>query len=298
MTKQLVSDKNNLAGSNVALFQEKEIRKVWNDKEGKWYFSVEDVVFALTNSRDPKQYINKMRKRDEFLSAGWVQIVHTLAIPTAGGLQKMNCADTEGILRIIQSIPSKQAEPFKRWLARVGRERIDEINNPELAGKRMHDLYLRKGYSEEWVEQRERGIVSRNALTDEWRNRGAREGRDYAILTNEIYRTGFGLTAREYKEFKGIEKHDNLRDSMTEMELALTNLGEVTAKELHKKNDSYGVPELKKDATDAGEVVGLARGEAEKRLGESVVSKKNYKGLRGFDEVNKIEGGRRELDEG
>ena len=160
---------------------------------------------------------------------------------TRGGYQKINCADTEGILRIIQSIPSPKAEPFKRWLAKVGSERIEEINNPELAMDRMKQIYEKKGYSKSWIEQRERGITTRHNLTDEWKERGANIGKDYAILTNEIYKSGFGLTAKEYKNIKGIHESQNLRDSMTNIELALTNLGEATAVEFHRKNNSQGI---------------------------------------------------------
>lgn len=268
---------NSNQSNHVALFEQKQIRRIWNDKEEKWYFSVVDIVDALVDSKDPKQYVKKLRQRDEWLDFEWGTICTPLgSIGKDGKKRKIIMSDTKGILRIIQSIPSKKAEPFKLWLAKVGSERIEEINNPELAGKRMHDLYLQKGYSETWVHQRERGIVSRNALTDEWRKRGAREGRDYAILTNEIYETGFGLTANEYKEYKQISKSRNLRDSMTEMELALTNLGEVTARELHLKNDSIGLAGLKQDTSEAGEVVRTAKKEVEKRLGTPVVSKKNY----------------------
>lgn len=259
---------------NLALFEEKEIRKTWVD--GKWYFSIEDVVFALTDSKDPKQYISKMRKRDIYLSEGWVQFVHTLKMDTKGGKQKVNCADTEGILRIIQSIPSPKAEPFKRWLAKVGRERVDEINDPELAAIRMHDLYKKKGYADDWIDQRERGIYTRNILTDEWSNRGAKRGIDYAILTNEIYESGFGLSAKEYKDLKNINDNQNLRDSMTNLELALTNLGEATAVELHKKNNSIGLPKLKNDVNRAGVALNKAKQAVEEELETSVVTSKNY----------------------
>ena len=198
----------------------KQIRKIWN--ESKWYFSIEDVVYALTDSKDPKQYVNKLRQRDEELGKGWVQIVHTLKMNTKGGKQKINCADTEGILRIIQSIPSPKAEPFKRWLAKVGSERIEEINNPELAMDRMKQIYERKWYSKAWIEQREKGIIARHNLTDEWKERGVNPGRDYAILTNEIYKSGFGFSAKEYKQLKGLHESQNLRDSMTNIELTLT----------------------------------------------------------------------------
>lgn len=259
---------------NLALFEEKEIRKTYIN--GKWFFSIEDVVYVLTNSKDPKQYINKLRKRDEFLSKGWVQIVHTLKMKTNGGLQKINCADTEGILRIIQSIPSAKAEPFKIWLSKVGSERIAEINDPELAMRRMRELYAKKGYSKSWIAQRERGIATRNNLTDEWSERGARVGVDYAILTNEIYKSGFGITASEYKDIKQIHESQNLRDSMTNIELALTNLGEAAAVEIHKKNDSIGMENLKTDVNKAGNIMNKARTELELELERSVISSENY----------------------
>lgn len=259
---------------NLALFEEKEIRKTFVN--GKWYFSIEDVVYALTDSKDPKQYINKLRKRDTYLGEGWVQIVQALKMHTNGGAQKINCSDTEGILRIIQSIPSSKAEPFKRWLSKVGSERIEEINNPELAMKRMHELYERKGYSKAWIAQREKGIATRNNLTDEWNERGAKVGVDYAILTNEIYKSGFGLSASEYKVLKQIHESQNLRDSMTNIELALTNLGEAAAVEIHKKNDSYGMSKLKVDVNKAGRIMNNAKSELEFELERSIISPENY----------------------
>ena len=191
-----------------------------------------------------------------------------------GKLRATDAMKTEQVLRLIQTIPSPKAEPFKLWLAQVGKERIDEIADPELAVQRMRRIYAEKGYSESWIQQRERAIAARNKLTDEWKFRGAKEGRDFAILTNEIYKTGFGLDAKAYKNLKGVEKKHNLRDAMTEMELALTNLGETTARELHKKNDSFGMSELKQDVGEAGQVVGVAKNEVEKRLGEPVVTDK------------------------
>ena len=260
--------------NKLALFEEKQIRKTWN--ENKWYFSIEDVVLALTDSKDPKQYINKLRKRDEYLNQGWVQIVHTLKMETNGGKQKINCADTEGILRIIQSIPSPKAEPFKRWLAKVGSERIEEINNPELAMDRMKQIYEKKGYSKSWIEQRERGITTRHNLTDEWKERGVESKKDYAILTNEIYKSGFGLTAKEYKNIKGLHESQNLRDSMTNIELALTNLGEAAAVEIHKKNNSQGLGDLKDDMNKAGKVLNKAKEQLENELERPVVTSENY----------------------
>ena len=260
--------------NKLALFEEKYIRKTW--KDDKWYFSIEDIVYALTDSKDPKQYINKLRQRDEHLSQGWVQIVHTLKMDTRGGKQKINCADTEGILRIIQSIPSPKAEPFKRWLAKVGSERIDEINNPELAMDRMKQIYEKKGYSKAWIEQRERGIATRHNLTDEWKERGANTSKDYAILTNEIYKTGFGYDALEYKNIKGLHESQNLRDSMTNIELALTNLGEAAAVEFHQNNNSIGLDELKSDVNKAGKVLNKAKNEIELELKRPVVTSANY----------------------
>ena len=260
--------------NKLALFEEKEIRRTY--QEGKWYFSVVDVVFALTNSKDPKQYINKLRKRDEILNKGWVQIVHPLKLDTNGGKQSINCADTEGILRIIQSIPSPKAEPFKRWLAKVGSERIEEIQNPELAMDRMKELYEKKGYSKSWINMRERGIATRHNLTDEWKERGISKGIEYAILTNEIYKSGFGVTAKEYKDIKGLHESENLRDSMTNIELALTNLGEATAVEFHKKNDSKGLKELKNDMSEAGTVINSAKKEIERKLERPIITSDNY----------------------
>lgn len=269
--------------NKLALFEEKEIRKTWDN--GKWYFSVEDVVYVLTDSKDPKQYINKLRKRDNILSQGWVQIVHTLKMTTNGGKQKINCADTEGILRIIQSIPSPKAEPFKRWLAKVGSERIEEIHNPELAMDRMKLIYEKKGYSKVWIEQRERGIVTRHRLTDEWKYRGVRIRRDYAILTNEIYKSGFGFTAKEYKGIKRLHDSQNLRDSMSNLELALTNLGEASAVEFHEKNRSHGLEELKTDMNKAGKVLNKAKQEIEKELESPVITASNYIELTNKDEL-------------
>lgn len=270
--------------NKIALFEEKEIRRTWQDE--KWYFSIEDIVYVLTDSKDPKQYINKLRKRDEILGKGWVQIVHTLKMKTKGGVQKINCADTEGILRIIQSIPSKKAEPFKRWLAKVGKERIDEINNPELAMDRMKRLYEQKGYSKAWIEQRERGITTRHNLVDEWNERGANNSLDYAILTNEIYKSGFGLTAKEYKKVKKIHESKNLRDSMTNIELALTNLAEASAVEIHKSNESVCMNDLKKDANDAGKVMKKAKDELEDKIKRPVVSSENHLDLTNKNRLN------------
>ena len=207
--------------THIALFQRKEVRRTIHNNE--WWFVVEDVVLALIESRDPKQYIQRMKQRDPELGKGWVQIVHTLSVPTDGGPQPMLCANTEGLFRIIQSIPSPKAEPFKRWLARVGYERVQEIENPELAAKRTRAIYQAKGYSDDWIEKRMRSIAIRDELTDEWKKRGVKEQREYAILTAEISKAAFGLTPTEYAEFKRL-KRENLRDHMTDLELIFSML--------------------------------------------------------------------------
>ncbi len=211
--------------TKIAIFKGNRVRKTTHNNE--WWFVVEDVVVALTDTPNPKDYINKMRLRDEELSKGYGHFVHTLFVETAGGRQKMNCANTEGIFRIIQSIPSSKAEPFKRWLSKVGYERVQEIENPELSSKRTRALYRAKGYSDDWIEKRMRGIAIREELTDEWQKRGAREQRDYEILTSEISKATFGLTPHEYKKHKGL-KRENLRDHMNDLELIFTMVGPVT----------------------------------------------------------------------
>ena len=260
----------------LALFEEKQIRKTW--KDNKWYFSVIDVIFALTDSVKPRDYWYRVKKRaSEEEQIELSTICRQLKLESIDGKKyNTDCADTEGILRIIQSIPSPKAEPFKRWLAKVGSERIEEINNPELAMDRMKEIYEKKGYSKSWIEQRERGIITRHNLTDEWKERGVKNSLEYAILTNEIYQSGFGLTAKEYKTIKGLHDSQNLRDSMTNLELALTNLGEATAVEFHKKNDSVGISELKDDMNKAGKVLNKAKEEIEKELERPVVTNINY----------------------
>ena len=263
--------------NNLALFEEKEIRRTY--QEGKWYFSVVDVVFALTDSKNPRRYWSDLKIK---LSAEGYDIqlydfiVQLKLESTDGKKYKTDCADTEGILRIIQSIPSPKAEPFKRWLAKVGSERIEEIQNPELAMDRMKELYEKKGYSKSWINMRERGIATRHNLTDEWKERGISKGIEYAILTNEIYKSGFGVTAKEYKDIKGLHESENLRDSMTNIELALTNLGEATAVEFHKKNDSKDLNELKNDMSEAGNVINSAKKEIERKLERPIITSDNY----------------------
>src|SRR3989338_7070075 len=248
--------------TSIAIFKGKGIRKTIHNNE--WWFAIVDVVAILTDSAQPEGYIKDMRRRDPELSKGWGQIATPLLIETAGGPQKINCANTEGIFRIIQSIPSPKAEPFKRWLAKVGHERIQEIENPELAMDRMKTIYEKKGYSKEWIDKRSRGIAVRHTLTDEWKSRGAKNNLEYAILTNEIMESAFDLKVDDYKKLKGLER-ENLRDHMDDMELILTMLGEATTTRFTKERDSIGFNPLRKDAHDGGAVAGGTRKDIEKR---------------------------------
>jgi len=269
--------------TRIAIFQKKEIRKVIHNNE--WWFSVEDVVLALINSTDPKQYIQRMKQRDNELNKGWVQIVLTLEMKTTGGKQRMNCANTEGIFRIIQSIPSPKAEPFKRWLARVGYERVREIEDPELATKRTRMLYKIKGYSDSWIGKRMRGIAVRDTLTDEWQKRGVKEQKEYAILTAEISRATFGMTPNEYKKFKKL-KRENLRDHMDDLELIFTMLGEASTTEIARNKDAQGFNKNKIVAKKGGRVAGKARKDLEKKSGKKVSNKNNY--LQGVENKKRL----------
>jgi prophage antirepressor-like protein len=271
----------------IVVFKNNNIRRTWHNNE--WWFVVEDIVLALIVSKDPKQYIARMRLRDEGLNKGWVQIVHTLWINTEGGKQKTNCANTEGVFRIIQSIPSPKAEPFKLWLAQVGKERIDEIENPELAQTRMKQFYEQKGYPKDWIDKRLRGIAIRQSLTDEWRERGVKEGKDYAILTAEISKATFGMTPSVYKLLKELPKRSkaNLRDHMTDLELIFTMLGESVTTEISKNEKPKSMPKHKKVAKRGGKVAGKARKNTEAEIGRSVISKKNF--LNNVKRYKKIE---------
>ncbi|MBU1130080.1 Bro-N domain-containing protein [Patescibacteria group bacterium] len=259
--------------TKISIFKGKKVRK--RIYKNEWWFVVEDVVLALINSGDAKQYIQRMRLRDPELKKGWVQIVHTLLIETVGGNQKMNCANTEGVFRIIQSIPSPKAEPFKRWLARVGYERVQEIEDPELASKRVRAIYKAKGCSDSWIEKRMRGIAIREELTDEWKNRDVGSNREYAILTAEISKATFGMTPSQYKKYKRL-KRENLRDHMTDLELIFSMLGEVATTEINKNKDTQGFDENKKAAIEGGGVAGRARKDLEVKSGKKVTTERNY----------------------
>lgn len=260
--------------TKIALFEGKQIRKTIYKNE--WFFSVLDVVNVLTDSLDPKQYIKKMRQRDNELNSYWGTFCTPLEMPTPDGKKrKITCSNTIGIFRIIQSIPSPKAEPFKQWLAQVGHERILEIENPELAMDRMKIIYEQKGYPKDWIDKRARGIAIRHTLTDEWKNRGVSRNIDFAILTNEIMKSTFGLTVSEYKKIKKLNR-ENLRDHMDDIELILTMLGEASTTKFTQDRNSDGFHRLKKDANDGGHVAKVARTEIENQSKKSIISNKNY----------------------
>ena len=259
----------------IVIFQEKQIRRVWDKEE--WWFVIVDVVEVLTDSKNPSGYVKDMRRRDPELSKGWGQIATPLAVETTGGRQKLNCANTEGIFRIIQSIPSPKAEPFKRWLAKVAYERIQEIENPELAAERARQYYRDLGYDEKWIETRLQSIAIRGQLTDEWKIRGVQEGLEYAILTAEISKATFGLLPSEYKQIKGL-KSEELRDHMTNLELIFTMLGEDGTKNEALDSNAQGFLENRTAAQKGGGAAGDALEAFEKSSGKKVVSSSNFKG--------------------
>ncbi|MBU0879162.1 MAG: Bro-N domain-containing protein [Candidatus Omnitrophica bacterium] len=260
--------------TRIAVFKGKGIRKTIH--KGEWWFSVVDVCGILTKSVDAGAYWRKLKERLKDEGSEVVTFCHGLKLKAPDGkLRETDCADTEGIFRIIQSVPSSKAEPFKRWLAKVGYERVQEIENPELAIKRTRMLYKLKGYSDDWIEKRMRGIAIREELTDEWQNRGAQEKKDYEILTAEISKATFGITPSQYKKIKRL-KRENLRDHMDDFELIFTMLGERATTEIHRTEDSRGAPKLKSDAKAGGDIAGNARKQLEKRIKRPIVSKDNF----------------------
>ena len=268
MTKEVTATK-------IAIFRKKEIRKTIHKNE--WWFSVVDIVAVLTDSPDPRDYWYKMKVREKNESEIQLStICRRLKLKSSDGkFYETDCADTEGTLRIIQSIPSKKAEPFKRWLARVGKERIDEIENPELGMQRTKALYEKKGYPKDWIEKRLRGIAVRQKLTDEWDTRGAQTDLEYAILTNEIMQGAFELKVDDYKKRKGLQR-ENLRDHMTDLELIITMLGEAATTRITQDRNSQGLPKLKRDAKDGGAIAGRTRKDIERQAGTEVISKENF----------------------
>ena len=262
--------------SSIKLFESKKIRSVWNETDEKWYFSIQDVIEVLTDSVDVKQYIKKMLSRDEMLKSNWGTICTPVEMEAADGKRrKIQASDTKGLLRIIQSIPSPKAEPFKLWLAQVGSDRLDEIENPELATQRTRELYKLKGYPDDWIEKRMRSIAIREELTEEWKNRGVKEQIEYSILTAEISKATFGLTPSEYKKVKGL-KSQNLRDHMNDLELIFSMLGEASTTEIVKTQNPKGFIQNKNVAKQGGAVAGNARRELESKTGKKVVSTDNY----------------------
>jgi DNA-damage-inducible protein D len=267
--------------SAISLFEEKQVRRAWNAIEEKWYFSIDDVVVALTDSANVKDYIKKLRKRDPELDFYWGTNCPPVEMIAADGKKRrIKAANTESLFRIVQSIPSLKAEPFKRWLAKIGFERLEEIENPEHAAKRMRVIYEQKGYSEDWIEKRLRGIAVRDELTDEWSKRGVKEGKEFAILTAEISKATFGMTPAQYKEFKALSNpKENLRDHMTDLELIFTMLGEASTTEIAKKKDAQGFPENHRAAKAGGTIAGDARKALETKSGNKISTSENYKAL-------------------
>jgi DNA-damage-inducible protein D len=267
-----------LNSSKLAVFEGKTIRKTLH--EGEWWFSIIDIIDALVGGDRPRKYWNDLKKK--LLGEGFFEVsekIGQLKMTAPDGKQRFtDCANTETLFRIIQSIPSPKVEPLKRWLARMGKERIDEIENPELTMARMQELYEKKGYPKEWIDKRLRGIAVRQDLTDEWKSRGARTALEYALLTNEIMQGTFGLSVEGYKQVKTLER-ENLRDHMTDIELILTMLAEATTTKLHRDRDSQGLMPLKKDAQDGGAVAGRTRKDIETQTGTPVISSGNFKKL-------------------
>ncbi len=259
----------------IALFEGEKVRKQFYNNE--WWFSIIDVISILTDSDRPRKYWNDLKKK--LIDEGYIQVsekIGQLKMEAIDGkMRHTDCSNTETLFRIIQSIPSKKVEPLKRWLAQVGKERIDEIENPELAQERMKVTYEKKGYPKNWIDKRLRGMAVRQDLTDEWKNRGVQKNIDYAILTNEIMQGTFDMNVDEYKKFKNLER-ENLRDHMTDLELILTMLGEATTTKLTKGRDSQGFEELQKNAQDGGKIAGKTRKDIELESGEKVASNENY----------------------
>lgn len=261
-----------MSNNKIQIFENQKIRTAWNEEQEEWYFSIQDVVAVLTDSTDPKQYIKKMRTRDPELSANWGTICTSVEMTAADGKRrKIQSANVEGILRIIQSIPSPKAEPFKLWMAQVGRERIEETIDPELTIDRALETYLRKGYSREWINRRLQAIQVRKELTDEWQDRGGKQGVEYAILTDELTRAWSGMTTKQYKSLK----KENLRDNMSTTEIILNMLAEASTKDISKKEKPEGFGESMKVARRGGNVASIARQALEAETGEPVITSQN-----------------------
>ena len=255
----------------IKIFEDKKVRTVWDSETEQWYFCVADVVEVLTDSKNPTDYIKKMKKRDPSLAEGWGQIVTPLSVHTAGGKQRVNCATQQGLFRIIQSIPSHKAEPFKIWMAQVASQRLDQMQNPELSIEQAIADYKRLGYSDKWINSRVKGIEVRKELTDEWDRAGVKQGQQYALLTDIITREWSGMTTRQYKQYKGLKK-ENLRDNMTNVELALNMLAEASTAEISKQKNPKGYTQSAKIAKEGGSVAKAARKQLESKTGKSAIS--------------------------
>ena len=255
----------------IKIFEDKRVRTVWDSETEQWYFCVVDVVEVLTDSKNPTDYIKKMKKRDPSLAEGWGQIVTTLSVQTAGGKQRVNCATQQGLFRIIQSIPSHKAEPFKIWMAQVASQRLDQMQDPELSIEQAIADYKRLGYSDKWINSRMKGIEVRKELTDEWDRAGVKQGQQYALLTDIITREWSGMTTRQYKQYKGLKK-ENLRDNMTNVELALNMLAEASTTEISKQKNPKGYTQSAKIAKEGGSVAKAARKQLESKTGKSAIS--------------------------
>ena len=271
------------------LFEGKEIRSIWNAEKEEYFFSVVDVINALTDSKIPKRYWSDLkRKLTEEGSQLYENIVQLKMLANDGKMRETDSLDTEGILRLIESVPSQKAEPFKLWLASLGKERINEVFDPEIAINRAIDYYRNKGYSDKWIEARLKGILDRKKLTDIWKDNGIKENYEYAVLTNDIYKTWSGMKASEYKEYKNIRK-ESLRDNMTDVEVALTDLGEIATRELAKKHKPQGLKANRRIAKAGGEVAKIARDDLEQKLGVTVISRDNQLNYEYIEEIKKIE---------
>ncbi|MDY5995887.1 MAG: BRO family protein [Bacilli bacterium] len=266
------------------LFEEKEIRSIWDEEKGDYYFSVVDVIGALTESSRARKYWSDLKKKLKVEGSELSEKVGQLKMQSADGkYYNTDTLDTKGILRLIESIPSPKAEPMKMWLANLGSERIDEVFDPEIAINRAVNYYRKKGYSDKWIESRLNGILNRNKLTDIWKSRGITQDYEYGILTNEIYKSWSGMKASEYKEYKGIRK-ESLRDNMSDIEIILTDLGEVATRELAKKYNPYGLEENKKIAIMGGNTAKIAKDDLENKLGDKVITNNNSLGYEYIDE--------------
>lgn len=280
---------NNKLETISNLFEGKEIRSVWNVEKEEYYFNVTDVIKALTESPDPSHYWRTLKYRMIREGNQTVTNCDTFKFKSKDGkMRDADVLDTKGILRLIESVPSSKAEPFKLWLAKIGSDRIDEVFDPEIAIKRAINYYRNKGYSERWIEARLKGILDRNKLTDVWKENGIKENLEFAVLTNEIYKTWSGMKASEYKNYKGLRK-ESLRDNMSDIEVALTDLGEIATRELAKKHKPYGLKENKKVAKAGGEVAKTAREDLEQKLGETIISSNNNLNYQYIEENKKLE---------